>query len=53
MIFTIIMIIFGAGFYSYTIGSISTMFGNSDSRSQKLQNSFHVMDEFCKETKIS
>ena len=42
----------GTGFYSYAIGSISSILGHSDSKAEKLYNSKQLMDEFCKETKL-
>ncbi len=44
---------FGAGFYSYAVGSLSQVLINLDSRRSQLANKIVVMDEFCKETKLA
>ena len=48
----IILIVVGAGFYSFMIGSISTILSNLDTRRAHLQNKITIMDEFCNEAKI-
>ena len=52
IIFCTVFIVMGTGFYSYAIGSISSILGHSDSKAEKLYNSKQLMDEFCKETKL-
>jgi hypothetical protein len=45
--------LFGLGFYSYTVGSLSNLLGNSDSRSSQLFRSILIADEFCKDARLS
>lgn len=45
--------IFGAGFYSFTLGSLSTLLANLDTRRAHLTHKLMLMDEFCKENKFS
>ncbi|KRX06126.1 Cyclic nucleotide-binding protein [Pseudocohnilembus persalinus] len=52
MIFIIIWTCFGAGFYSYTVGSLATVISRGDTRSQKLSNDKLIMDEFCDYTNL-
>ena len=49
----IILIVVGAGFYSFMIGSISTILSNLDTRNAHLLNKITIMDEFCREAKIN
>ncbi|CAD8104029.1 unnamed protein product [Paramecium primaurelia] len=44
---------FGVGFYSFTVGSLSTLMGTLDTRESHLQSKITFMDEFCEETKLS
>lgn len=48
----IVLIVFGAGFYSFMIGSISTILSNLDTRRAHLENKITIMDEFCTDAKI-
>lgn len=47
-----IWMIFGAGFYSFTLGSLSTLLANLDTRKTHLLNKMMLMEEFCKENKF-
>lgn len=49
MSFSIVWMIFGAGFYSYTIGSLSTLLVNSNGRRAKLRKKILLMEAFSKE----
>ena len=53
MIFTILWVIVGVGFYSYTIGLIASVFSNIDYKSFKLQKKLAIMNEYCNEKNIS
>jgi len=44
--------IFGVGFYSFTVGSLSTLLNSLDTRQSHLENKITFMDEFSKETKL-
>lgn len=48
-----VLIVIGAGFYSFTIGSISNLLVNLDTRRSHLQNKITIMDEFCNEAKLN
>jgi hyperpolarization activated cyclic nucleotide-gated potassium channel 1 len=48
----IFWMIFGVGFYSFTVGSLSTLLSSLDTRSSHLQNKITFMDEFCQDTKL-
>lgn len=52
MTLSILWMIFGVGFYSFTVSSLSTLFGNLDTKSSHLQNKITFMDEFCAETHL-
>ena len=45
--------ILGAGFYSFTLSSLSSLLANLDTRRAHLTNKLMLMDEFCKENKFS
>ena len=47
-----VWMIFGAGFYSFTLGSLSTLLANLDTRKTHLLNKMMLMEEFCKENKF-
>ncbi len=65
MIITIIWMIVGVGkvnlhhiygylgFYSFTIGLLASVLAHIDYKAQKLQKKKAIMNEFCKEKKIS
>jgi hypothetical protein len=53
IIFTIIWMIVGVGFYSYTIGLLASVLANIDYKAQKLSKKKAIMNEFCNEKKIS
>jgi|Transcript_3863 hypothetical protein len=44
--------IFGVGFYSFTIGSLSSVLSNIDTRESILSNKLIALNEFCNETGI-
>ncbi|KRX10444.1 Cyclic nucleotide-binding protein [Pseudocohnilembus persalinus] len=44
---------FGIGIYSYTLGAISTMIIETDSRMNNLEHGIILLDEFCRETGIN
>jgi hyperpolarization activated cyclic nucleotide-gated potassium channel 1 len=50
MILSIFWMIFGVGFYSFTVSSLSALLGTLDTKSSHLQNKITFMDEFCAET---
>jgi hypothetical protein len=52
MMLSIFWMIFGVGFYSFTVSSLSTLLGTLDTRSSHLQNKITFMDEFCTETHL-
>lgn len=52
MLISIIWMIFGAGFYSYTIGTLSSLLVNSHGRRGKLKKKIIVMDAFTKENRL-
>ena len=49
MLISIIWMFFGAGFYSYTIGSLSSLLANLDGRKGKLRSKIMQMEAFAKE----
>jgi hyperpolarization activated cyclic nucleotide-gated potassium channel 1 len=53
MIITIFWMIVGVGFYSFTIGLLASVLAHIDYKAQKLQKKKAIMNEFCKEKKIS
>ena len=42
----------GVGFYSFTIGTLTSVLGRIDSRSSQLKAKLEVIDVFCTEAKI-
>ncbi len=51
-IFAIIWMIFGIGFYSYTIGNMTNLIASMDSSSEELQQNLSVLKEFKKRTSM-
>jgi hypothetical protein len=49
---TILWMMFGVGFYSFTIGSLSSVLSNIDTRESILSNKLIALNEFCNETGI-
>ena len=45
--------LFGVGFYSFTIGTLSSVLSYIDTKSTILQKKIAIMNEFCNEMKIS
>ena len=45
--------VFGAGFYSYTVSSLSSILAGLNTKQSQLHNKITVTDEFCKETNLS
>ena len=41
--FAIILMIFGVGFYSYTVGNFTSMFSNEDSKNRKLKVTLDII----------
>lgn len=52
-IFTIIWVLFGVGFYSFTIGTLSTILVNMNTKKNLLSRNLTIINDFCKETKLS
>lgn len=52
LLVAMVWMIFGAGFYSFTLGSLSTLLANLDTRKTHLLNKMMLMEEFCKENKF-
>ncbi len=53
MIVTMFWMIFGVGFYSFTIGILSSVLAHMDTKSSNLQKKLGIMSEFCNEMKIN
>lgn len=53
MIVTMFWMVFGVGFYSFTIGILSSVLAHMDTKSTNLQKKISIMNEFCNEMKIS
>lgn len=53
MIFAIIWMFIGVGFYSFTVGSLSSFLTSVDTRDSILSSKMAAMHEFAKETNIS
>ena len=50
-IFSIIWMIFGVGFYSFTIGLLTSTFSNAETRESSLKRKITLVNEFAKEVK--
>lgn len=53
MITSIVWMLFGVGFYSFTIGILSSVLAYIDTKATNLQKKIAIMNEFCNEMKIS
>lgn len=53
MIVTMFWMVFGVGFYSFTIGILSSVLAHMDTKSTNLQKKISIMNEFCSEMKIN
>ena len=53
MIVAMVWMIFGIGFYSFTIGILSSVLAHMDTKSTSLHKKIAIMNEFCNEMKIS
>lgn len=51
-IFTIILMGFGVGFYSYTISNLSAIMAALDTRTSNLKSRLNALNEFSKATKL-
>jgi hypothetical protein len=49
---SILWMVFGVGFYSFTIGTLSSLLGSMDTRSNLVSQKLQIINEFCKEAKI-
>ena len=45
--------VFGAGFYTYTVSALSGLLLDINTRESKLHKNITVTDEFCKETNLT
>jgi CRP-like cAMP-binding protein len=52
-VISIIWMLFGVGFYSFTIGTLSSVLVNMDTRENILKFKLSILNEFAKETKLS
>lgn len=53
MILSIILMLFGVGVYSFTIGILSSVLAYIDTKASSLGKKVAIMNEFCNEMKIS
>ena len=53
MITSIFWMLFGVGFYSFTIGLVSSVLAFIDTKESTLQKKIAIMNEFCNEMKIN
>jgi hypothetical protein len=44
--------VFGVGFYSFTIGNLSSIMASIDIKASKLQAKMNTLSEFAKKTKL-
>lgn len=51
-IISIFWMLFGVGFYSFTIGTLSSVLVNMDTRENILKGKLAILNEFCKQTKL-
>lgn len=51
--FAMIVMIFGVCFFSFTIGSLASIFNRMDSKEAVLNNKMALIDEFSKEARLS
>ena len=47
-----IWMIFGVGFYSFTIGNLSSIMNDIDDKAAKLQDKINALNEFARKTKL-
>ena len=47
-----IVIVLGAAFYSYIVGSIANIFASQGTKDSYITYKKTIMDEFCKQTNI-
>ena len=52
MTISIVLMIFGVCFFSFTIGSLASIFNRIDSKEAILNNKMAIIDEFSKESKL-
>jgi hyperpolarization activated cyclic nucleotide-gated potassium channel 1 len=52
MMLAIILMIFGVCFFSFTIGSLASIFNRIDSKEAILNNKMAIIDEFAKEAHL-
>lgn len=52
-LFSMLWMMIGVAFYSFTIGILSSIVGKMDTRASQLNSKLEVIDEFCNEAKIS
>lgn len=52
MLLSLIFMVFGAGFFSYTIGTLSNLLVNNESRKEKLRQKKMHMEAFMKENRF-
>ena len=50
MTISIVLMIFGVCFFSFTIGSLASIFNRIDSKEAVLNNKMAIIDEFAKES---
>lgn len=51
-ILSIFWMLFGVGFYSFTIGTLSSVLADMDSRENKLKFKLSILNDFCKEANL-
>jgi hyperpolarization activated cyclic nucleotide-gated potassium channel 1 len=51
-IISILWMLFGVGFYSFTIGTLSSILVNIDTKDNILKNKLIILNEFCNEARI-
>jgi hypothetical protein len=52
-ILTIIWILFGVAFYSFTIGTLSTILVNMNTKTNLLSRNLSIINDYCKDTNLS
>lgn len=52
-ILSIIWMLFGVGFYSFTIGTVSSILTSVETREKMLNNKLQILNTFAKETRLS
>ncbi len=52
LLMTLVWMIFGVGFYSFVIGSLTSIIANDTMNTENLYNRLKALEEFAKKTKL-